>query len=564
MRTALRPCFTILLLIIFAVVLSPAHAQKRPRNGKYIEKYPDGALKVQGTYKKHMKQGEWLWYYPSGTPKKKENYVDDVLEGTSTLYDNFNTQIWQANYKNGVLNGPCIMYDKGMGYTKGYYKNGVEDSVWQDLDYNFRIIAEGPMLNGKKEGTWKGYTSSGELKYEAFYKEGKEHGKYITYNYTGKKLSEHTYENGVRNGPYKVWNTYEQLKEEGNYSEGRKHGKVIEYLFGWGEGRIEATYEYGMKHGVCDTYHGNILSKRSEYEMDLLREEFDFYDNGKVRFESRYNEGKPDGEQLEYFESGKVKERSMYTKGKKEGKWITYYYPGDIIESEKNYADGVLHGTSIMWSRKGKKNSEMNYQDGYKHGKSTWYYPSGKIEEVENFDKGKPTGTWTAYYSSGIRKWEQKYDSKGKVLSYTEWDANGKKIDVLVQQQVIDEPIDGAWDDVVAPVEGPSVEEPTIYTVVQIMPEFPYGDLNQYIAKNITYPPYARDMGIEGTVYIQFVISSDGTVRDPKVLKAPANGVLLEKEALRVISALPKFKPGMMAGKPVNVYYNVPIKFQLK
>lgn len=107
-------------------------------------------------------------------------------------------------------------------------------------------------------------------------------------------------------------------------------------------------------------------------------------------------------------------------------------------------------------------------------------------------------------------------------------------------------------------------EEAEIFVIVEDMPEFPGGEvaLRRWIANNIKYPTIAAENGIQGRVYVQFVVDRDGSISNAKV----ARGVdpSLDQEALRVVNSLPKWKPGMQRGKPVRVSYTVPINFQLQ
>ncbi len=95
------------------------------------------------------------------------------------------------------------------------------------------------------------------------------------------------------------------------------------------------------------------------------------------------------------------------------------------------------------------------------------------------------------------------------------------------------------------------------------MPEFPGGDTerNEFLAKNIVYPNEALQKGYQGTVYVSFVISSEGKVTDIKLLGGPEGG--LNEEALRVVGLMPKWKPGTRKGKPVSVLFNMPVYFKL-
>ncbi|MDR6566626.1 energy transducer TonB [Chitinophaga ginsengisegetis] len=99
---------------------------------------------------------------------------------------------------------------------------------------------------------------------------------------------------------------------------------------------------------------------------------------------------------------------------------------------------------------------------------------------------------------------------------------------------------------------------------VEIMPEFPGGEraLAKYLGNNIRYPHLAQENEIQGIVYIQFVVNRDGTISQVKTTGA-AKGGGLEEEAIRVISKLPKWKPGRQNGQYVAVYFNLPVNFKL-
>lgn len=92
------------------------------------------------------------------------------------------------------------------------------------------------------------------------------------------------------------------------------------------------------------------------------------------------------------------------------------------------------------------------------------------------------------------------------------------------------------------------------------MPIFP-GNIQKWIGKNVRYPEIARDNGVQGKVYVQFVVEKDGSVSNITVVRGV--DAALDKEAIRVISSMPKWKPGKQRGKPVRVSYTLPIAFQL-
>lgn len=107
------------------------------------------------------------------------------------------------------------------------------------------------------------------------------------------------------------------------------------------------------------------------------------------------------------------------------------------------------------------------------------------------------------------------------------------------------------------------VAEAEIFTVVEEAPSYPGGDESRirFLQENIKYPQMARESGIQGTVYVTFVVEKNGSVTDVKVLRGIGGGC--DEEAIRVIQAMPPWNPGKQRGKPVRVQFNMPIKFTL-
>ena len=113
-------------------------------------------------------------------------------------------------------------------------------------------------------------------------------------------------------------------------------------------------------------------------------------------------------------------------------------------------------------------------------------------------------------------------------------------------------------------VEEEEVEEQQIFQVVEEMPEFPGGmaECMKWLSKNMKYPTISQENGVQGRVIVQFVVNRDGSIVDAVV----ARGVdpYLDKEALRVVGLMPKWKPGKQRGKEVRVKYTLPVMFRLQ
>lgn len=116
----------------------------------------------------------------------------------------------------------------------------------------------------------------------------------------------------------------------------------------------------------------------------------------------------------------------------------------------------------------------------------------------------------------------------------------------------------------IPPPQEETIDEQEIFTVVESMPEFPGGQqaMMEYIARNIRYPAMARESGIQGRVFVNFVVERDGSVTNVRVLRGIGGGC--DEEAIRVVKAMPKWTPGRQRGQAVRVSFNLPVRFTLQ
>ena len=136
-------------------------------------------------------------------------------------------------------------------------------------------------------------------------------------------------------------------------------------------------------------------------------------------------------------------------------------------------------------------------------------------------------------------------------------------VELVIPGDIVE--VDDVTEGFIAPEVG-EVEDSDmvdVYTIVEQMPEFPGGEaeLIHYISKNIHYPQAAKEKGIQGRVFIGFVIEKDGSVSNVRNLRSVDSE--LDAEAMRVVESMPKWKPGMHNGEYVRVSYQIPIHFKL-
>jgi len=103
-----------------------------------------------------------------------------------------------------------------------------------------------------------------------------------------------------------------------------------------------------------------------------------------------------------------------------------------------------------------------------------------------------------------------------------------------------------------------------IFTVVEEQPGYPGGDEARikFLQENIKYPEEAKELGVQGKVFVTFVVEVDGSITDVRVLRGIGAGC--DEEAVRVVKSMPRWVPGKQRGQPVRVQFNLPIKFTLQ
>ena len=147
-----------------------------------------------------------------------------------------------------------------------------------------------------------------------------------------------------------------------------------------------------------------------------------------------------------------------------------------------------------------------------------------------------------------------------EVLNVVEDDVETQEIEINTEDDKDVEVVIQAPVEVVEEEE----EEEVVFVVVENMPEFPGGTqaLMKYLSESIKYPVIAQENGIQGRVICQFVVGKDGSIGEVEVARSVDPS--LDKEAIRVIKAMPKWKAGQQRGKPVKVKYTLPVNFRLQ
>jgi protein TonB len=165
---------------------------------------------------------------------------------------------------------------------------------------------------------------------------------------------------------------------------------------------------------------------------------------------------------------------------------------------------------------------------------------------------------------------QPKRATKGPVVVKNEPTIKPKDPVIALKKKLEPNPNSSFNLDATAPETGEPTREPVInietlpYVTVEQKPEFEGGpqEMMRFISKNIVYPSIPRDNGKQGKVYVSFIIDKEGNVTNVEIVRGVEKH--LDKEAIRVIKKMPKWKPGKQRGIPVKVKYTIPVNYTLK
>ena len=593
----MKPVFLRLILCCFLFSIHSSFAQTITKKRGKVTIYEDGRKTASGKVKNYKKQGVWKYYNDDGTLSETYTYKDDIKQGLYTFYfQGSHVAAMQGNYLNGekkgawtewYLNGQ-IQYrlnyaghgDDRIGLQQSWYENGhlmEQDSFSSDskMIYLWRWFENGKLhtveqyKNGISNGQFRYYDDSALT--DSFpakmvnYLNGKENGLMRFYK-NGVLVDERNYKDGLLNGTYKTWNADGSPHTSQNFKKGILDGKSTFYtIANWV--RTE-NYSNGKKNG----------------EEKLAD------DNGKLISLSYYSAGRLDSTKT-FHPNEKIASTRVYS-----------YLPGFVRTEEFSVYKEYDDKGNLLLSGK--------YHFETKDGDWTTYYPNGKTKSVTPHSAGKITGTYKKWYASGKEMIEYTLEDGSVKTQPKVWDEKGKLLKPFSNawQEIVDSSLpDEVYNDPNSYRENPGLVNPQIHFVAprvmeedenvpiaamdadgsddvglvgdygdkgeaevfqyaQEMPEFPGGNdsMAKFIQRNIVYPAAYRDNGIQGKVFLSFIVEKDGTITNITELKGVAGAPDFTKEAIRVVKIMPKWVPGKMNGREVRTKMAIPISFVLR
>lgn len=315
------------------------------KQGNWKFFWDNGNLQMEGTYQNDKKHGFFKYYDEAGNFILVEKYeYDQLIEDAPevkvmdvrTAYHSNGKPSITATYYKGVPEGIRREYDTAGNVVKGYiYVNGV---------MRFEGITD---LEGRRQGLWKEYYETGELRSEGYYtnsnmtgkwrfffpdqkleivgnynRKGKKDGEWRWFYPNGELLSMENYEDGKLEGEYLEFDEQGNEIAKGNYVFDEKDGMWV-YLHG--AMKEQGSYYDGMRQGVWKLWYGDgKLASEIEYDQDLPDGKFSSYwENGNVKLAGRYIGGVPDGVWNRYNEEGNLTLTTLLKEGV-ETRWNNY------------------------------------------------------------------------------------------------------------------------------------------------------------------------------------------------------------------------------------------------
>jgi uncharacterized protein len=376
------------------------------------------------------KHGVWKYYDKNGNLEEVHNYYRNKLHGA----------VWQYHGK-----------DKPK--TEGYFKMGLQDSIFRAWHENDTLILEGRYNNDKPFHYWNYFYPTGDtmmveqyrdtvpLVMSYYEKNGEQtvkngNGTMQTLYSNGKPKDIYTFTNGLKNGPFTEYHVAGHAEVTGSYNNGLKSGTWTHRYY-TGQLHKIVTYEQGVMNGTYINYYDNEQVRvAGKYLNGFKDSTWTWYTNtGVVDMTGDFIEDIQHGDWVYNFPNGQCSYKGQYIMGKMNGVWV-YYYQDGSRHRQGNYKDDVEDGRWQTWYESGKLLMDGVYAMGKENGLWLNYWENGKIKNSGHFKNGVLHGKWESYFPNGIMNISGEYKNGLKSGPWVDYYSNGKARE-LVTYKVI-------------------------------------------------------------------------------------------------------------------------------
>jgi antitoxin component YwqK of YwqJK toxin-antitoxin module len=319
----------------------------------------------------------------------EENFIDDIKQGiTRYLYANGKIKK-TVPFVDGLENGLAMEYN-------------TDGNIISLIEYKKGFIVNREKINRKdnnnlKQGKWIYFYDDGTVRLEGTYRNDKKNGYFKDYDKDGNLISVTKYIDGVLQedvaelAELEVRTDYYpngQVKTIASYKDGIPEGVRREFTE---EGKIKMAYIFKAGEIIGEGIMNEEGAKNGEWK--------EYFPNGSLRAEGKYNDGKRVGEWVFYHENGNIEQTGYYNDfGEYDGTWRWYYASGELLREEE-WFNGLLDGYLVEYAEDGTVITEGDYIEGREEG--LWKYQSDNYSEEGYYRDGLRNGLWKSYYDDG-------------------------------------------------------------------------------------------------------------------------------------------------------------------
>ncbi len=435
------------------------------RNGKpdgYWKTYfESGLLKTEGNRKNYLLDSVWKFYSENGKLNKEITYHTDKKNGLTRTYNTTGTLYSEEFFTDNIRSGFAKFYQpSGKLKRMVRFEKNKENGIGYEFGSDRRIISVMNYRNGflrskvpinrfdrrkRKTGIWKEYYPPDENE-----------------PFTGYVVkSEGRYINGNKDGYFQYYDREGNLMELLKYDEGEPVLNAEELVvidiratyYEDGSVKSEGGYKDGKKHGVFREYdkkghvsNGFIYRNGEVDAMGIIDAKGNYQGNwkhyfasGELRAEGKYKEGIKIGDWVYYFKDGKVEQKGTYTNGKPDKKWQWWYNNGQLHRDEV-YRKGKEDGMAYEYSLTGQLITKGEYLDGLKEG--PWFYHVGDHREEGSYIDGMRSGKWEHIYDNDQVGFSGEFIDGNKNGKHRHYYRNGLK---MMEGEYIMDQREGEW-----------------------------------------------------------------------------------------------------------------------
>jgi antitoxin component YwqK of YwqJK toxin-antitoxin module len=300
------------------------------KDGLWQTFYANGEVKWEGTYVDGKRDGYFKTYTDAGSLITIDKYINDVLQTDAPELAKLDVK--KTYFSDGRVQseGP-VKNDLPVGVHRQYNEDG--QVVKAEIYDSGRVMAEGVLdTSGIQQGEWKEFHENGQLKAIGKYLNGVKVGQWKYYYANTKVFEIGKYDqSGRQQGKWLWYFDNGKVRRESNFYNGQEDGDFIEYT-DTGSVITKGQYTEGLREGMWYYVLGNYKSigKYTDDQQDSMWKEY-YIDNGKVRYEGNYNQGRPDGKHTWYYADGKKEIEGQYAMGSMEDKWRYFDTDGNLF-----------------------------------------------------------------------------------------------------------------------------------------------------------------------------------------------------------------------------------------